>query len=656
MINPATIEKVKEAVDLLDLVGDFVKLKKSGSNYMGLCPFHFEKSPSFVVSPAKDFYKCFGCGKKGNGITFLMEHEKLSYLEAIRWLAKRYQIEIEEVEVTVEEKENINVAASLKIINQFCTEYFEETLYHTEEGKDIALSYLQERKFSENILKKFRIGFGGNGRDLLAKRLLKQQFNPEYLLKTGLVRKAESGNWYDSYQGRIVFPIHDIYSGAIIGFGARVIGKPQNAPKYINTPENELYKKSKILYGFYFARRAVIQEDECFLVEGYTDVVSLHDARVENVVASGGTSLTADQLRLIKKHTNKLTIIYDGDKAGIQAALRGIDLALEEGLEVKVVLIPDGEDPDSFVRLHGREHFQDFIQKNKKDFIIYQTEILLKEAGSDINEKNKIANTIALTLSKINRQEDFVKRQEYIKQCAFLLKIDEYGLIDLVNKKMGEVLKRQQLKKFEPENNPQDLNFSLQALLDDGITESIPPTESAQDPLESSYNPQEAAIIKWLMEKGEEKFEGERTCAEHILGETEIYEFESPVLGRIYEKFKAKFNNKEPVKAETFVYDEDESIRNAMIDILSQPYELSKNWENIDESKTTFIKEDLAEELNNIIVHFKLRKIYMWINETVQKISSEQDPQNQLQLLKVLNDLKNIEGSLGASIGNVIYR
>ena len=380
---------------------------------MGLCPFHNEKSPSFTVSPSKEIYKCFGCGKSGNSISFLMEAEKYSYVEALRWLAAKYNVEIEESETSPEFKQQQQVADSLYIINNFAQKYFTEALLNSEEGQDIALSYLKERGFREEFIKKFQLGYNGEARDGFTKAALASQYSLEYLQKTGLVN-VRDGNAYDNYRGRIIFPIHN-QSGKVLGFGARIIKKNDKAPKYINSPENEIYVKSKILYGSYFARQAIDKADECLLVEGYTDVVSLHQAGVENVVASGGTSLTPDQLRLIKKYTNNLTIIYDGDGAGIKAALRGLDLALEESLNVKLVLIPDGEDPDSYVNKVGAAEFINFVNNNKKDFILFQLGIALKDAGSDSTKKSIVVNQIAETISKINKTEDFTRQQDYIK-------------------------------------------------------------------------------------------------------------------------------------------------------------------------------------------------------------------------------------------------
>jgi DNA primase len=442
LISKETIQAIQSRIDIVDIVGSFVKLKRRGSNYLGLCPFHNEKSPSFTVSGAKEIYKCFGCGKSGNSIGFIMELEKYSYVEALRWLANKYNIEIEETEASPEAKLYQQASDSLYVINNFGQKFFTEALFDTEEGQDVALSYLKERGFREEIIKKFQLGYNPVGGDAFAKAAMAAQYNSELLQKSGLVVLRDD-KLRDNYRERIIFPIHN-QSGKVLGFGARLIKKNDKAPKYINTPENEIYVKSKILYGSYFARMAIDKADECLLVEGYTDVVSLHQAGVENVVASGGTSLTPDQLRLVKKYTNNLTIIYDGDGAGVKAAMRGMDLALEEGLNVRLVLIPDNEDPDSYVNKIGASAFKEFVDNNKKDFVIFQLGVSLEEAGNDSVKKSAIVNKIAETISKITKAEHFTKRQDYVKQVSEMLRIEEAGLNDLVNKFIREKVQKEE--------------------------------------------------------------------------------------------------------------------------------------------------------------------------------------------------------------------
>ena len=421
-----------------------MKLKKRGTNLLGLCPFHNEKTPSFTVSPSKEIYKCFGCGKSGNLVSFVMEHEKYNYPETLKWLAQRYQIEIEETQLNDDQKQALQTADSLFALNQYAQQFFSQQLLETEEGKAIGLSYFEERGFSNNTIQKFQLGYSPEAKDVFTQAALQHQFNPELLLKAGLVSNRYD-QLQDNYRGRVIFPIHN-HSGKVVGFGARILKTSEKAPKYINSPENEIYVKSKILYGSYFAKQSIDKLNECLLVEGYTDVLSLHQAGIENVVASGGTALTIDQLRSIKKYTKNLTIVYDGDQAGIKAALRGLDLALEEGMAVKLVLIPDGDDPDSYVNKLGAAAFREFVNKNKKDVILFQLEVALKEAGTDSAQKAAVVNRIAESISKINKAEDFTKQQDYIKDCAAILKIEEAGLHHLVNKFIRDRISQQEKK------------------------------------------------------------------------------------------------------------------------------------------------------------------------------------------------------------------
>ncbi|HSZ85749.1 MAG TPA: DNA primase, partial [Puia sp.] len=498
LISQQTIQQILSKIDIINIVGEFVKLKKRGANYLGLCPFHNEKTPSFTVSPSKEIYKCFGCGRSGNTISFIMEHEKYSYVEALRWLANKYNIEIEETETSPEFKQQQQVAESLFIINNFAQQYFSNVLFNEEEGQDIAMMYLKERNFREEIIKKFQLGYCLERRDAFATAALAAQYNAEYLQKSGLVVMRDE-KLLDNYRGRIIFPVHN-QTGKIMGFGARIIKNNDRAPKYINTPENEIYVKSRILYGLYFARKAIDANDECLLVEGYTDVISLHQAGVENVVASGGTSLTQDQLRLVKKYTNNLTIIYDGDSAGVKAALRGLDMAVEEGLNVKLVLIPDKEDPDSYVQKIGATGFKDFIVENKKDFILFQLEVSVKDAGNDSTKKAAVVNQVAETISKINKIEDFTRQQDYIRQCAELLKIDEQGLHVLVNKFIRDKVQRDESKKPAKETKSEDIVLNTGTDFSDETFSVL-----FQEEL------QERALVRILLIYGAKKFDEKKS-------------------------------------------------------------------------------------------------------------------------------------------------
>lgn len=642
MISPQTIQQITSRIDIVEIVGEYVKLKKRGANYLGNCPFHNEKSPSFTVSPVKEIYKCFGCGKSGNAIGFLMEHEKFSYVEALKALAARYNIQIEEKEVTPEVKQQQLVADSLYIINSFAQKHFAYNLFETADGNNIALSYLKQRGFREEILKKFQIGYNLDQKDDLAKTLVQNQFNNEYLLKSGLVTMRNEG-LADNYRNRIIFPIHN-NTGKIVGFGARIIKSNDRAPKYINTPENEIYVKSKILYGTYFARHAIDRLDECLLVEGYTDVVSLHQAGIENVVASGGTSLTIDQLRLVKKNTDNLTIIYDGDSAGVKAALRGLDMALEEGLNVRLVLIPENEDPDSYVNKVGVSAFQQFIKENKKDFIIFQLEVMLKEAGTDTSKKAQVVNQVAETLSKFNKPEDFTKLQDYIRQCSELLKIDEGGLTNLVNK-----LKRDKVAKEEK-------NFDSRP-----VETQVWPEEGSSVPEDFTnlfYNDelQEKNVIRVLLEYGLQQWDEEKTMAEYIFEQLDEYHVEHPDLEKLLEVYKKQYEDGLQPTSKSLLYYEDEKIRNTVINMDVQPYELSPNWDKIMEGMNINNKDISRQDVIMSLNYFKLRKIKKMFDDNQRDIEKAATFEEQMQLIMIHKSLKEEEQLITKELGTVIVK
>ena len=643
MISQHTIQQIQSRIDIIDIVGGFVKLKKRGANYLGLCPFHNEKTPSFTVSPAKEIYKCFGCGRSGNSISFLMEHEKYSYVEALRWLANRYNVEIEETEVSPEIKQQQQVADSLYIINGFAQKYFADILFNTEDGTDIALSYLNERGFGDEIVRKFQLGYCLPHRDAFAKAALAAHYNPELLTKAGLVVQRDE-SLVDNYRGRIIFPVHN-NTGKVIGFGARIIGKNDKAPKYINTPENELYVKSKILYGSYFARQAIDKNDECLLVEGYTDVISLHQAGIENVVASGGTSLTTDQLRLVKKYTNNLTIIYDGDNAGIKAALRGLDMALEEGLNVKLVLIPDKEDPDSYVNKIGANRFREFVKENKKDVILFQLEVSLKEAGDDSNKKAAVVNQIAETISRINKIEDFTKQQDYIKRCAELLKIEETGLNALVNKFIREKVTKQEGRQASVET-PDYFDGPLQQ-----------GTEEDSLNLFNKDEMQERGLIRCLLEFGLKPWEDNLRVADFIFHEFDDVElFDNKKLVDVLETYKAWYNAGLEPTARNFLYHENQEMSSLVVTIMDFAYELSPNWAEHFEGKI-YTREDLyKEETLSTVNYLKLRKIKRLIEENQRDLERPHNAEEQLMLLQTHQHLKQMETALTKLIGTVILR
>ena len=646
LISQHTIQQILSRIDIIDIVGGFVKLKKRGTNYLGLCPFHNEKSPSFTVSPAKEIYKCFGCGRSGNTISFLMEHEKYSYVEALRWLANRYNVTIEETEASPEIKAQQQVAESLYAINTFAQKFFDDKLFNTEEGTDIALSYLKHRGFREETIKKFQLGYSPEDRTAFVKTALANQFNPEYLVKSGLAA-MRNDELADNYRGRIIFPIHN-NSGKVIGFGARIIKNNDKAPKYINTPENELYVKSKLLYGTYFARHAIDKSNECLLVEGYTDVVSLHQAGVENVVASGGTSLTLDQLRLIKKYTNNLTIIYDGDAAGIKAALRGLDLALEEGLNVKLVLIPDKEDPDSYVNKVGATAFSTFVASNKKDFVLFQLDIALKDAGADSNKKATVVNQIAETISKINKAEDFTKQQDYIRQCSQLLKIDETGLNNLVNKFI-----RERVTKIENKQTPNDTGFTG----NDNNQSSPATVEDDSFNLLFKDELHERAVVRSLVEFGLREWDETKKVADFLFEEMIDEDlFDNKQLIRIINTYKAWYNEKLEPTAKTFLYHEDQQLSMLVVSIMDFPYELSEKWKSEFEMSVATREDVYKEEVISTLNYLKLRKIKRMIDQNQQDLEQPHTAEEQLMLIQTHQHLKQMERNLLQLAGTVIIR
>lgn len=430
MIDQPTIDRILDAANIVDVVSEFVTLRKRGINYVGLCPFHTDKTPSFYVSPAKNICKCFACGEGGTAVHFIMKHEQLNYFDALRYLAKKYNIEIQERELTDKEKQRKSDRESMLIVNSWAQQYFTTQLYEHVEGKTVGLRYFAERGFREDTIRKFQLGYSLDKRDALYKEATKNGYKKEFLEKTGLVIAYDNGGVNDRFRGRVIFPVHTL-SGKVVAFGGRVLKKDEKTAKYVNSPESEIYHKSNELYGIYFAKQAIVKEDRCFLVEGYTDVISIHQAGIENVVASSGTALTQGQIRLIHRFTSNITVLYDGDAAGIKAALRGIDLLLEDGMNVKVVLLPDGEDPDSFARKHNASQFSEFIKQSETDFIRFKTRLLLDDAGTDPIKRSALITDIIRTVAII---PDNIARSIYIRECSAMMEIDEQVLLNEVNK------------------------------------------------------------------------------------------------------------------------------------------------------------------------------------------------------------------------------
>ena len=618
IIAQNTIQQILSRVDIIDIIGTFVKLKKRGANYLGLC----------------------------NSISFLMEAEKYSYVEALRWLANKYGVEIEETETSPEYKQQQQAADSLYIINNFAQQFFSTQLFETDEGQDIALSYLKQRGFREDTIKKFQLGYNPEAKDTFSKAALAAQYNQEYLLKSGLVNNRE-GVLNDNYRGRIIFPIHN-QSGKVLGFGARIIKKNDKAPKYINTPENEIYIKSKVLYGSYFARQPIDKADECLLVEGYTDVVSLHQAGIENVVASGGTALTPDQLRLIKKYTNNLTIIYDGDNAGVKAALRGLDLALEEGLNVQLVLIPDGEDPDSYVNKVGSSAFATFIATNKKDVILFQLNIALAEAGNDNNKKSLVINQIAETIAKINKLEDFSKQQAYIKQSAEILKIEESGLIALVNKHIKEKVYKDETK---ASRNQEFLNEAVDNALQIDNDAAL---------LLSKDEQHERAMVRSLLEFGNKPWNDEETVAKYMFAEIAENQLSDLIdnknLVRLLDTYKIWYDNGIEPTTKNFLYHDDVELSTLAVSIMDFNYEISPNWSAHFEGHIPTREDLFKEEVFSTLNYLKLRKIKRLIDENQLELEKAIGNDEQMICLQTHQHLKQVEMELTKQLGTVIFR
>jgi DNA primase len=572
-----------------------------------------------------------------------MEHEKYSYVEALRWLANKYNVEIEETEVSPEVKALQLTSDSLYIVNAFAQKYFSDILFNTDEGRDIGLSYLKERGFREDVIQKFQLGYCLQERDAFSTEALRSQYNQELLIKSGLTVLRDE-RLVDNYRGRIIFPVHN-QSGKVAGFGARIIGKNDRAPKYINTPENEIYIKSRILYGSYLARQAIDKNDECLLVEGYTDVISLHQAGIENVVASGGTSLTHDQLRLIKKYTNNLTIIYDGDAAGVKAAMRGLDLALEESLNVQLVLIPDKEDPDSYVNKVGPTQFREFVQRSKKDFILFQLDVLLSEAGNDSAKKSAVVNTIAETISRINKPEDFSRRQDYIRNASEILKIDENGFINLVNKFVRE--------KISKEGNAKGFDFTAPA--------PIPQLQPVEDDdilsLFQRDELHERAIVRCLIEFGLKEWNEGQRVADYLLEEfLDQQLIEDPSLVAIMETYKKWYQEGLEPTEKNFLYYEDQKMSAAVVSLLEFAHELSPNWDKIYEVRVSKIGDFYKEDVLYSVNYLKLRKIRKMIEENQHDMNNIKSDKDLMVAIQTHQHLKELAKELTSVLGTVIYK
>jgi DNA primase len=646
MIDRPTIERILDAAHIVDVVQEFVPLKKRGANFLGLCPFHNEKTPSFTVSPSKEIFKCFGCGKVGNSVNFVMEHEHLTYPEALKYLAKRYHIEIVEKELTQDEIDKQNERESLLVVTSYAARQFAENLFQTDEGISVGLTYFKERGFRQDTLKKFEAGYSFEKRDAFTKKALEDGYKQDFLVKTGLTIQHEE-RVFDRFGGRVMFPIHSL-SGQVLGFGGRILKKDPKSAKYLNSPESEIYHKSRILYGIYQARKSITETDRCYLVEGYTDVMSLHESGIENVVASSGTSLTQEQVRLIKRFTQNITILYDGDAAGIKASIRGIDIVLEEGMNVKIVLLPDGEDPDSYSKKTSNEEFTKYIRENETDFIRFKTNLLLSEANNDPVRKADLIRDVVKSIAVI---PETITRTVYIKECSTLLEVSEPILYHEVNK-------LRQQKSFQDRNK-------YPAAEDLPIPPPIIVKPVRQEPV-TLYSEKE--IIRLLLKFG--SFEFERTIssedgreeivtiADYIVREIISDEllFDNQVCSRIFEDIRFHVEHGLFTGDKQFVKHEDPEISSLSADLLSDSHELSRIWKE----KQSYVETEemkLKEIVGDVVLKFKSDKIIVKRKEIMQLLEEAvkaNDTEKVLLLQKRYSNLSTALGTISRKLGNRI--
>lgn len=644
MIDQGTIERIMDASDIVEVVQDFVTLKKRGVNYLGNCPFHNEKTPSFTVSPSKQIYKCFGCGKGGGSVNFVMDHEHLSYIEALKFLARKFHIEVIEKEEAPEEVEQKNRRESMMIVSEYAQKYFSGYLMNENDGRIIGLGYFRERGFRDDIITKFQLGYCPDKKDLFTKAAQKEGYKMEFLEETGLTIKRD--DWVrDRFAGRVIFPFHNL-AGRVIAFGGRILVTDPKAAKYLNSPESEIYHKSKVLYGIYFAKNAITRSDKCFLVEGYTDVLSMHQAGIENVVASSGTSLTTDQIRLIKRFTNNISIIYDGDQAGVKASLRGIDMVLEEGINVKVVPLPEGEDPDSFARSMSSSELMQYISDNETDFIRFKTQLLLKETEKDPVAKARLINDIVKSIAVI---PDNITRTVYIKECSKMLEVDEDILYTEVRKTKFKITEDQIVR--EKREAIREVAAVKQREIDHPLV---------ANPCEI----EEKALLRILLryfnfdlfnvEDEETKEERKIKVGEYILSEMENDNLNSvdPLFQQIIDEFR-EYQHQEYFNPERyFVQHMDSNISNLVSGLLVDKHIESVIWKR----KGAYVENE--EEVLYLIVpklieEYKLRHVKLMIGELMIKIG-EADSDNFDKIMEyqaTITNLKKVEKELSKKLG-----
>ena len=641
-IDRETIERILDSAKIEEVVGDFVTLKRRGVNLIGLCPFHNEKTPSFTVSPAKNLCKCFGCGKGGNPVHFIMEHEQLSYYDALRWLAKKYHIEIKEREMSDEEKREESIRESLFIINQYALQHFIDTLYESEEGQTIGLNYFRHRGLRDETIKKFCLGYSFERRDSFARKAIAAGYNPELIAKAGVCYSTDDGRLQDRFWGRVIFPVHTI-SGKIVAFGGRILQNNAKAAKYVNSPESEIYHKSDHLYGLYFAKQAIIQKDHCILVEGYLDVISMYQSGIQNVVASSGTSLTTGQIKLIHRFTKNITLLYDGDKAGIKASLRGIDMLLEEGMNINVVLLPEGEDPDSYAQNHSTEEVELYIENNKVDFIRFKTNLLLDEVGDDPIRRAGLIGDVVKSIAVIPNE---ILRSEYIKKCSDMLKVGEQLLVKETAK-----IRIQRTEDHSKEHNSSHEKVEPQK------GETTPTVDDFQRSIIESYSNKtiyhkEKAIIQFLLKNGskllqvpENKAENTPTFTETVIShlkysfESDAVELSHPLYKRIFDEAAEHAEELDFNPESYFMAHPDAEVSKLTAELCGEQYILSKFFseQKSDERNELAV---LFEQATRLSIAYKLSIVDEMLKSTMNRLKSPETANSPEILQETMEEFK----------------
>lgn len=676
MIPRDIVDKILDTAQIVDVVGDFVTLKKRGSNYTACCPFHNEKTPSFSVSASKGIYKCFGCGKSGTAVGFVMEHEHLSYTEALKYLAKKYNIEVIEKEESAEDIAKRQRHESLLLVSEFGGRFFQESL-DTPEGQAIAYQYFRSRGLQDETIRKYGLGWAPISRKALSEAARSAGYKEEFLIETGLSIKYDDGRLVDRFFDRVIFPIHSV-SGRVIAFGGRTLKTDKSVAKYVNSPETEIYVKSKSLYGIYFAKGEISKKNKCILVEGYLDVLSMHQLGITNVVASSGTSLTEDQIRLIHKFTDNITIIYDGDSAGIHAALRGTDMILKEGMNVKIILLPDGQDPDDFAKKHSLEEVEDYIAGNEQDFISFKTDVLLKEAGNDPLKRAELINDISDTIAVI---PDAVVRAMYVRSSAERFGIDERLILDRIGKTRtamieAEVKRREREQQkaaqqavtqdFGPEPDymdyPEDYNYDDQP----GYPEDIP--VMAQNPSGIEYPKLatfEKDLLKFILEEGCSTLDFDRDSKYYVEGvKYNVAEF---IDGSLAEDDADFFNSKYRKTYEEYfrfyeeglsqqqiqqrlLNNEDEQIVSVTKELLIEKYQITvKNYEN----SMTAVSTKLVIYVPKTLLAYQCAKVELLVEELVAELSTCEDAERQMEILQQIGEYNRTRTILNNELGRV---